>query len=144
MVQQRSSPASTSSSCRHDRSALASLFHRRLCATSASLLMPTSVCEPTSSELSRAALLLCDTSQHSAICSIYGFSTLVAALVLSKLDYGNASLPVFRPVYSAVFSLYSLPLLGWLPFFDNLTTSQRRLPVCTGSGLQSEPRLNWL
>jgi len=41
----------------------------------------------------------------------------------------NATLadwPVFRSVYSVVFSLFSMPLLGWLPVFVDLTTSQTR------------------
>ena len=46
-----------------------------------------------------------------------------------------------RPVN---FAIFSMPLLGWLPVFDDLSTSQTRLPVFTGSELRSESSLNWL
>jgi len=70
------------------------------------------------------------TSQQSAICSISGFSD-AGCCTLCCLNLTTAMLHwlVFRPANSAVFSLFSMPLLGWPSVFDDLTTSQTCLPV---------------
>jgi len=55
--------------------------------------------------------------------------TSVAALVLSRLDYVNATLAVFRPVHSTVSSPFSTPQLGRSLVFDARLTSRTLLTV---------------
>ena len=45
-------------------------------------------------------------------------------------------------VRPGVFSLFSMPLLGYLSVYDNMTTSQTRLPVFSGCRLRSKSSLN--
>jgi len=96
---------------------------RRLCETSASLLMPISACARTSNGLSPAAFL----RQHCSIrrsVPLSVFQTLVVALVLSMLDYGNvtlASLPVnLLNLLQSVLNAAARSVAG-LRWSDNIT-----------------------
>ena len=101
---------------------MASLFSRQLCVTSESLLMPTSVCQLASSNCPELLCCFATASQHSV-----GY--LFHLLFLRRWLLHSCCLNLICSSWQ-----FTLPssvcsqcqLLGWLPVFDDLTTSQTR------------------
>jgi len=82
-----------------------------------------------------AALRKLRSIRHSVPASVY--QTLVTALVLSRVDYGNATPCVVNS------NLCSTPLPDPSPVFDAQTTSLRRSPAFTGCAHLSAYNSSW-